>query len=88
MILVPFTGVLKEDNPIADLLNDEKNMCQRSVEKLRAKNKDDKGLTDPTLHRDVCYLLWRYLRMDGWVDLVANIPILVFIVLNGMPHTP
>lgn len=88
MVLVPFTGVPKEDTPIADLLNEEKSMRQRSVEKLRAKNKEDKGLSDPTLHRDVCYLFRRYLKLDGLVDIAANVPILVYMIINGVPHTP
>ena len=49
---------------------------------------DDKGINDPDVERNVGLLLLNYLKEDSWLDFPANIPFLLFIMINGIPTTP
>ena len=41
------------------------------------------GLDDPRLHRDITYLFKKYYKRGIIMDLLANIPITVYWILNG-----
>ena len=52
---------------------------------LRSQNIGTKvGLDDPRLHRDITYLFKKYYKRGIIMDLLANIPITVYWMLNGI----
>ena len=50
--------------------------------------KNEKGINDPEVERDVGFLFLKYIKEDLWLDFPANIPFLLFIMINGLPTTP
>ena len=46
---------------------------------------DKTGLADPILERDFYYLLNNYLTGEGIIDILANVPILIYSFILGMP---
>ena len=50
-------------------------------------NKSDKGLNDPTLERDIGEILKQYFLRDAFFDISANVPILIYFFVYGMPRT-
>ena len=57
-------------------------MLQSNIEK------DDKGLDDPHVERDVVFLLKKYIIEDSWLDFPANVPTFLFFIISGLPTTP
>ena len=46
-------------------------------------NKRKTGLQDPNLHRDICFLIKRYLKGDFFLDFFANVPNLIYTLYQG-----
>ena len=81
------TGKPKDDNELPDSKEKRKELkkAQRSgVGRIRINNsKNLKSLDDPTLERDICKLTKSYLKGDAILDILANIPHLVYIYYLG-----
>ena len=46
------------------------------------------GINDPTLERDITKLTKNYLTSEAFVDILANVPIFVFNIVNNFEHNP
>ena len=44
-------------------------------------------MKDPLLERDICKIIKQYLIRDAFFDITANVPILVYTIIYGMPRT-
>ena len=83
---MPFTGTKRDDNEIN---------LDKDIKKGKTKSKSKKppqrlnysvksqGLDDPVLQRDICILTKQYLKGDAILDIIANIPGLVYTIMLG-----
>lgn len=90
----------QDDDDIEEEEEDAKNVSKKmktsGKDKKKANKKKfdfqlekqpEKGINDPDVERDVSVLFVKYLKEDSWLDLPANIPFLLFIIISGLPTT-
>lgn len=44
-------------------------------------------LEHSALERDICVIFGKYLKREGFFDIIANIPLIFFMSFNGYPTT-
>ena len=83
ILLVPFSGTPKDDSEMPG--DKEKRKELKKAERAGVGNrsnhsKNETGLNDPALERDIWKLTKNYLKGDATLDLLANIPQLIFMM--------
>ena len=80
MLLVPFTGVLKDDNTIILKGKGGKRMAQNYQSPFTKRGTLGIDVDDPVLERDIYILLLKYIKSGVIFDIVANIPALFYTI--------
>ena len=75
MFLNLFTGIPKEDDLVVT-------KSKKQFKRMHA-NRSNEGLDDPVLQRDIVIIMKNYLFGDCFIDIMANIPIITYFVING-----
>ena len=65
----------------------DKKKAKKKVFNFQIEKQPEKGINDPDVERDVSVLFVKYLKEDLWLDIPANVPFLLFIMINGLPTT-
>lgn len=93
ILLVPFTGVYKDETEMQEEkdkkkkekdLNEKPLMRRGRMRKTQNLEKDQgRGIDDPVLERDICNLLKRYFKGDAIIDILANVPGCIYVYVLG-----
>lgn len=54
---------------------------------IQKSTSNSKGLDDPLLNRDIILLTKKYFERDAYIDILANIPILLYTIFKGFPSS-
>lgn len=93
MIIIPLTGAPHDDGGLIVDEEEERNKDTNSTRKgnvkmlIQKRTSEIKGLDDPRLNRDIVILLKKYFYKDAFIDILANIPILLYTAFWGFPKT-
>ena len=57
------------------------------MHRIPAETQDNGRLEHRTLERNICVIFGKYLKREGFFDILANLPITFFVMFEGYPKT-
>ena len=89
LILKIFTAVRKEDQPIIydDFSNKMATLERTNMHRIPAETQANGRLEHRTLERNICVIFGKYMKREGFFDILANIPIILYVFIVGYPTT-